>query len=281
MRVTAETDGRRPIALTIAGSDTGAGAGIQADLKTFAAHGAYGVTVLTMVTAQSTSSVDEVHPLPPRLIERQLQTVLDDFHVRAVKTGALGTADIIATVAWMLQERGLGNIVIDPVMISKHGHSLLDEDAVAALVEELLPLATVLTPNLHEAAELTGLEPGVDRDWMRRAAGRLIELGCKAVVLKGGHRETDAADLLATAAGEEHWLEGERVDTAHTHGTGCTFSAAIAANLLHGQSLLEACRAAKHYVAGAMRSSPLVGRGINPLDHFWQLADLLPNRGGL
>jgi hydroxymethylpyrimidine/phosphomethylpyrimidine kinase len=279
--LTRNTELRQPVAMTIAGSDSGAGAGIQADLKTFAAHGVYGISVLTMVTAQSTTSVDEVYPLSPKLIERQLQTVLDDFDVRAVKTGALGTPDAIATVAWMLQERQLPCVVVDPVMISKHGYRLLDEDAVAVLLEELIPLADVVTPNLHEAAELTDLAVADSREWMETAAARILELGCKAVVLKGGHRTNDAVDLFLTQAGEKHWLEGERVDTEHTHGTGCTFSAAIAANLLLGLGLLDACRAAKAYVAGAMQDSPLVGRGINPLNHFWQSGPSKAPGGGL
>jgi hydroxymethylpyrimidine/phosphomethylpyrimidine kinase len=255
--------------MTIAGSDSGAGAGIQADLKTFAAHGVYGVSVVTLVTAQSTSSVDEVFQLPAKLIEAQLQTVLDDFNVGAVKTGALGTPEAIETVAWWLQERGLSNIVVDPVMVSKHGFALLDRDATEVLVEALIPLADVVTPNLHEAAVLVGREMDTSRGWMEAAAQEILQLGCKAVVLKGGHRPDDAADLLALASGELHWLEGQRIETKHTHGTGCTFSASIAANLLRGMTLDAACNYAKAYVAGAMASPPMVGKGINPLDHFW------------
>jgi hydroxymethylpyrimidine/phosphomethylpyrimidine kinase len=260
---------RNPSALTIAGSDSGAGAGIQADLKTFSACGVYGTSVLTLVTAQNTSTVSAVHLLPPELVNQQLEAVFEDFRLGAVKTGALGSAELIGVVAAALERYQARNLVVDPVMISKHGHWLLADAAVATLRERLIPLAAVVTPNIPEAAVLAGIAEDTSRDWMTTAAGAVLRLGCGAVVLKGGHRATDAADLLLTAAGE-HWLEGELLASPRTHGTGCTFSAALTAFLLRGLGLVEACAAAKRYVAGAITRAHDFGRGINPVNHFWQ-----------
>jgi hydroxymethylpyrimidine/phosphomethylpyrimidine kinase len=265
----ATADRRLPIALTIAGSDSGGGAGIQADLKTFAAHGLYGASVLTLVTAQSTSAVDAVHLLPEDLVRQQLATVFADFCIGCVKTGALGSGDLIRLVAQEFTARRPPNLVIDPVMISKHGHTLLEPDAVDSLRSELLPLADVVTPNIPEARVLAGMSEGSSREWMLAAGQRIVGLGSRAVLVKGGHRAEDPVDLLLTAR-ETHWLEGERLSTPHTHGTGCTFSAALAANLLQGLPLLDAAVSAKHYITGAIRQARVYGRGINPVEHFWQ-----------
>ena len=262
-------ESRNPVALTIAGSDSGAGAGIQADLKTFAAHGVYGCSVLTMVTAQSTQAVDAIEILPSDLIIQQLRTVFADFDVAAIKSGALGSAGVISTVAGFLASMEASNLVIDPVMISKHGHKLISDDAVSVLSNELLPLALAVTPNIPEAEALSKMSNLCSRAALVRAAEEIADLGCKAVVIKGGHSDQEPADLVWDD-GEITWLEGERIATPHTHGTGCTFSAAIAANLVQGMELLDAVRAAKSYTAGAIRNHQIFGRGINPINHFWQ-----------
>ncbi|MCC7478430.1 bifunctional hydroxymethylpyrimidine kinase/phosphomethylpyrimidine kinase [bacterium] len=267
---------RQAVALSIAGSDSGAGAGIQADLKTFSSLGVYGCTVLTVVTAQSTSSVDMVEALPAALVRQQLETVFSDFRVSAAKTGALGSRKLIETVAGFLSalpQRPA--LVVDPVMISKHGFRLIDEDAVDVLKTRLFPLATVITPNLHEAAALTGRESIEGRQQMQAAAEELLGLGCGAVLLKGGHSSAAPDDLLLQARGDagRHgvlWLSGERIDTQHTHGTGCTFSAALCASLARGASLTSAAREAKQFISGALRGQQLFGRGINPVNHFWR-----------
>jgi hydroxymethylpyrimidine/phosphomethylpyrimidine kinase len=260
---------QHPVALTIAGSDSGAGAGIQADLKTFSALGVYGATALTLVTAQNTRTVSNVYVLPPAVIRGQLEAVFTDFRVAAAKTGALGAVDTICAVVEALRRYGPLPLVVDPVMISKHGQALLHLDAVAALREELLPLATVVTPNLAEAAALAGMSAITDRAGMQAAAERIAELGCAWVVVKGGHMEGSAVDL-AWHAGEALWLEGERVATPHTHGTGCTFSAAITAGIVRGLAIPEAVREAKAYVTGGLKCAQVFGQGINPVNHFWQ-----------
>jgi len=260
---------RHPVALTIAGSDSGGGAGIQADLKTFAAHGVYGCTVLTLVTAQNTRSVQSVQVLPPELVLAQLEAVYGDFTVAALKTGALGNAAVIVALAEYLRGMHPLELVIDPVMISKHGDSLLNEDAVTVLRDELFPLALVVTPNLHEAAALAGINEVHDRKTMLTAANAIAAYGCRAVVIKGGHMAGEPADLL-WYQNQATWIAGERVESPHTHGTGCTFSAAITANLARGLALPEAVHAAKAYVAGAIKHGQLFGQGVNPVNHFWQ-----------
>jgi hydroxymethylpyrimidine/phosphomethylpyrimidine kinase len=260
---------REPCALTVAGSDSGAGAGIQADLKTFAAHGVFGISVLTMVTAQSTQGVDDWHVLSPELVERQLNTVFSDFHIRAMKTGALGTAGVIRALAGFLREQECPDLVIDPVMITKHGHTLLADEAVQTLVLDLMPLARVATPNLAEAERLADLPPIVDREGMVRAAQRITGLGCRAVVVKGGHVRGEPADLL-WESGTATWFTGERIETPHTHGTGCTFSSAITAALVQGLDLPGAVEQAKFYVTEAIRFGRRYGKGINPVNHFWR-----------
>lgn len=260
---------RNGCVLTIAGSDSGAGAGIQADLKTFAAHGLYGLTVLTMVTAQNTQSVSAVHILGPQAIRQQLEAVFSDFDIRAVKTGALGNTAVIDCVADFFSDSAPANLVIDPVMISKHGDRLMDEAAVNVLRERLLPLATCITPNLPEAAALAGhLLEEKDDAWVE--AGRaLLRSGARSVVIKGGHLRGAPRDLLVTPDAHD-WYKAMRIDSPHTHGTGCTFSSAIAANLALGYSIAEAVRRAKAYVTGAIASARRFGKGINPVNHFWR-----------
>jgi len=262
-------DNRHPVALTIAGSDSGAGAGIQADLKTFAAHGIYGCSIITLVTAQSTQSVDAVELLPPELVVKQLKTVVQDFQIAALKTGALGGVGIIRALSEYLRESLLDNLVVDPVMISKHGHALLADDATNTLVNDLLPLARIVTPNLMEAAVLSGRESITSRAEMVSAAAEIAQTGCPIVVVKGGHSAENPADLF-WEDGREAWLESPRIDTPHTHGTGCTYSAAIAANLVRGLKPLDAVREAKAYITGAIEHHQLFGQGLNPVNHFWR-----------
>jgi hydroxymethylpyrimidine/phosphomethylpyrimidine kinase len=257
-------------ALTIAGSDSGGGAGIQADLKTFAAHGVYGTTAITAVTAQNTLGVAAVFPLPSDIVTAQIEAVAGDIGFHAAKTGMLATAAIVEAVAAAIEALEVPQLVVDPVMIAKSGDRLLEADAVAALKTHLLPQAYVVTPNLHEA-ELLGKLSIRSRNDMKAAATRIKSLGPSAVIIKGGHLETaDSRDLLYDGH-EFHELQGERIDTPHTHGTGCTFSAAVAANLALGHSLVEAATRAKIYVTEAIRHGGGVGRGRGPLHHFWRL----------
>jgi hydroxymethylpyrimidine/phosphomethylpyrimidine kinase len=256
-------------ALTIAGSDSGGGAGIQADLKTFAAHGVYGTSAITALTAQNTRGVVAVHAVPAEFVTQQIEAVAGDIGCDAVKTGMLATSAIVEAVAASVAALELPSLVVDPVMVAKGGDRLLDEDAVHAMRASLLPLARVVTPNIPEAEVLAGRAIR-SLDDMRRAGASLLELGPRAVVIKGGHLEGDeAVDVLVHAAGEV-LLSAPRLDVRHTHGTGCTFAAAIAARLAHGASIDEAARAAKDYVTGAMRHGIAVGRGHQPLGHFWQ-----------
>jgi hydroxymethylpyrimidine/phosphomethylpyrimidine kinase len=257
-------------ALTIAGSDSGGGAGIQADLKTFSALGVFGMTAITAVTVQNTKGVGGFEALSPWIVGEQIRAVVTDIGVDAAKTGMLATAAIVEAVADAVAETGIGNLVVDPVFVSKHGHALLADDAVEALRARILPLATLVTPNLSEAAGLTGL-PVKDRHDMHRAAEHLLAFGPRAVLVKGGHLLDDtavAADLLADADGEE-WIEAERIDTVHTHGTGCTLSAAIAARLARGDDLTSAVRTGKAFVTEAIRHALPLGEGIGPVDPMW------------
>jgi hydroxymethylpyrimidine/phosphomethylpyrimidine kinase len=255
-----------PTALTIAGSDPSGGAGLQADLKTFHQHGVYGMAVVTLLTVQNTRRVSRVDVLSPELVAEQLAAVRDDISPAAVKTGALGSAAVIEAVARGLE--GLAApLVVDPVMISKHGHPLLADDARRALVEQLLPLATLVTPNAHEAAALTGL-PVTSLAEAEAAAASLASRGPRAVLVKGGHlSEREAVDVLF-AGGRAVHLASPRVDTPHTHGTGCTLSAAIAARLARGEALEAAVRGAKVWLSRALASAPGLGQGIGPVNHF-------------
>jgi hydroxymethylpyrimidine/phosphomethylpyrimidine kinase len=252
-------------ALTIAGSDSGGGAGIQADLKTFAAHGVFGLTAITAVTAQNTLTVTGVLAVPPDMIRAQIAAVAADFEIHATKIGMLANAGIAAAVAEALDDFGLPHVVLDPVMVAKGGSRLLDDDAVAVLRDRLLSRAEVLTPNVPEAEALTGLNIH-SPDELQTAATRLVDLGARAVVVKGGHLEGPAIDLLFDGVTATR-LEAERVPGRHTHGTGCTFSSAIAARLALGDTLIDAVRAAKAYVSQAIRRAPGLGHGAGPLGH--------------
>ncbi|MBI2879173.1 MAG: bifunctional hydroxymethylpyrimidine kinase/phosphomethylpyrimidine kinase [Candidatus Rokubacteria bacterium] len=255
-----------PKALTIAGSDSGGGAGIQADLKTFTAFRVYGVSVLTAITAQNSLGVQGVQNLPPEFVARQIDSVLGDIGADAVKTGMLSTALIIRAVASGLREHRVERLVVDPVMVAKSGDPLLEPEARAALVREILPLALVVTPNLHEAAALAGLPVGTPEE-MEEAARRIHRLGPRHVLVKGGHLKGDALDLLFDGQAFIPF-RAERIPTPHTHGTGCTYSAAIAAGLARGLHLSEAVGEAKRYVTRAIREGFAVGRGVGSLRHF-------------
>ncbi|MCU0700818.1 MAG: bifunctional hydroxymethylpyrimidine kinase/phosphomethylpyrimidine kinase [Myxococcaceae bacterium] len=252
------------IALTIAGSDPSGGAGIQADLKTFHQHGVYGTSVLTLLTVQSTVGVARVEPLTAELVDQQLAHLLDDLTPNAAKTGALGTAALVEVVAARAKGAPFP-LVVDPVMISKHGHRLIDEAAVAAVREKLLPVCALVTPNTHEAAALTG-RPVSSLAQAKDAARALADLGARAVLVKGGHLEGDAVDVLFSA-GDLHEFRAARIDTPHTHGTGCTYSAAITAHLAKGAHLTQAVGAAKAWLTEAIRTGPRVGRGVGPVNH--------------
>jgi hydroxymethylpyrimidine/phosphomethylpyrimidine kinase len=253
-----------PIALTIAGSDPSGGAGIQADLKTFHQRGVYGMSVLTLLTVQNTRGVTAVEPLAPSLVLAQLEAVLDDLPPHAAKTGALGTAEIIEALA----ERAAHfrfPLVVDPVMISKHGAPLLTETARDSLAHKLLPHATLVTPNIHEASALAG-RPVTDAASMAEAARAIAQLGPRAVLVKGGHLGGDAADVLY-ADSQLYWFSARRIDTPHTHGTGCTYSAAITAELAKGADLRAAIATAKRYITLAIETNPGLGHGTGPVNH--------------
>lgn len=256
--------------LSIAGSDPSGGAGIQADLKTFAARGTYGMAALTALTAQNTLGVSGVHLVPPGFVSEQIAAVFADIRVDAVKIGMIASAEIAEAVAATLSPHRGVPVVLDPVMVAKGGASLLAREAVAALTHRLLPRASVLTPNLPEAAVLLGEAEAVDRAGMEDQARRLLALGPEAVLLKGGHLPgAESPDVLATPDGL-HWFEGVRVLTRNTHGTGCSLSSAIAAELGKGRTLADAVAAAKRFIAGAVRLSDAltVGSGHGPLHHF-------------
>jgi hydroxymethylpyrimidine/phosphomethylpyrimidine kinase len=263
-----------PNVLTIAGSDSGGGAGIQADLKTFSALSAYGASVITALTAQNTRAVSAIHDVPPEFVSAQMNAVFDDIDFAAVKIGMLSRPVIIDAVADGLRRHRPRNVVLDPVMVAKSGDRLLRADAVSALRQRLLPLATVITPNLPEAAVLLDLEEAEDEAGMIDAAARLRALGPQAVLLKGGHlaKEAESVDVLDDGA-EPLTLAAPRITTANTHGTGCTLSSAIAALLARGLPLRDAVREAKAYVTAAIRAADRlkVGHGHGPVHHFHAL----------
>ena len=251
-------------ALTIAGSDSGGGAGIQADLKTFAALGVFGTSAITSVTAQNTVGVQGVHDLPPEFVGRQIDSVLDDIAIDAAKTGMLSNTAIIEVVATKVTAHAITRLVVDPVMVAKGGAPLLQSGAVKALIERLLPLALVVTPNVPEAEVLWG-QRIVGLAEMREAAQRIHDLGPRYVVLKGGHLGVRAIDLLYDG-NTFTMLDAERIDTPHTHGTGCVFSAAIAAELAKGSSVPQAVATAKRFITAAIRHGFRLGKGIGPTD---------------
>jgi hydroxymethylpyrimidine/phosphomethylpyrimidine kinase len=255
------------IALTIAGSDSGGGAGIQADLKTFHHFGVYGTSALTLITAQNTLGVREVHLLRPELVAKQIEVVAGDFEVSAAKTGALGSQELIEAVAASVAEHAIPSLVVDPVMISKHGDSLLAKGAVDALQRRLLPRAALVTPNLHEAAKLLG-RPVESEDQMRDAARAVRDLGAAAVLVKGGQLPGEEAVDLFYDGTEFVRLAAPRIDTPHTHGTGCTYSAAITALLARGETLVDAVRQAKDFISRAIASAPGLGHGHGPVNHW-------------
>jgi hydroxymethylpyrimidine/phosphomethylpyrimidine kinase len=259
---------RVPTALTIAGSDSGGGAGIQADLKTFSALGVFGTSALTAITAQNTRAVTAVFELPPDLVAAQIDAVVTDIGADAVKTGMIANSELIRIVAAKIREYGLTNLVVDPVMVAKSGDRLLREEAVAALRTELLPLATVVTPNLPEAEVLVD-RPVAALDQMRAAAADIVALGARSVVVKGGHLPGDPIDIFYDG---EHYLElpAKRVETTSTHGTGCTLASAIAAYLARGSDLEAALRGAKAYLTAAIEHAYPVGHGHGPVHHFHQ-----------
>ncbi|WP_140861686.1 MULTISPECIES: bifunctional hydroxymethylpyrimidine kinase/phosphomethylpyrimidine kinase [Myxococcus] len=266
-----ETSKSVATALTIAGSDSGGGAGIQADLSTFAFHRVHGTSALTAITAQNTQGVTRVDVMPPEAVAAQIDAVASDIGAGAVKTGMLVNPAIITTVAQRLRALGLGPLVVDPVMVSRAGARLIDDAAVGALKELLLPLATVATPNRHEAELLAGMKLETLED-MREAARRIHRLGPQAVLVKGG-------GMTGALRGTDVWFDGERMETLHlravdtrnTHGTGCTLSAAIAAHLALGQTPLEATRRAKDYVTAALEHPLPLGKGPGPFSHFFPL----------
>jgi hydroxymethylpyrimidine/phosphomethylpyrimidine kinase len=254
--------------LTVAGSDSGGGAGIQADLKTMLAHGVHGMSVLAAVTAQNSVGVQGYWELPAEAVRAQLASVLDDIGVDAVKTGMLASTALVTTVAEVLAGVDVP-VVVDPVGVSKHGDSLLAADAVAAIRDRLLPVADLVTPNLYEVQQLTGVKV-TEETGLRRAADAVLALGPRAVLVKGGHLTGDAVDLLVIADGRErteYTFRAARLDNRHTHGTGCTLASAIASRLALGDPLPEAVAGAKDYLTGAIAAGFPLGAGIGPVDH--------------
>jgi hydroxymethylpyrimidine/phosphomethylpyrimidine kinase len=262
---------RIPVALTIAGSDSGGGAGIQADLRTFAFHRVHGTSALTCITAQNTLGVNRVDALPPAAVVAQIAAVVQDIGVQAVKTGMLLNQEIIAAVAEQVQLLSLKNLVVDPVMVSRTGAQLIDDSAIATLRDALIPQAAIVTPNRYEAQLLSGLTLNSLED-MQAAAQQIYQLGAKAVLVKGG-------GMVGELRGVDVWFDGDRletlttanIDTKNTHGTGCTLSAAIAANLALGQELLSATKLAKSYVTTALTHALDIGQGQGPVGHFFPL----------
>ena len=258
-------------ALSIAGSDSGGGAGIQADLKTFSSFGVFGMTAVTAVTVQNTMGVQGFEAISPGTVADQIRAVVSDIGVDAAKTGMLANAPIVEAVAAAVVETAIPYLVVDPVFVSKHGHVLLAEDAVGALRARIVPLATIVTPNLPEAAGLAGFAVET-RDQMRRAADAILALGAGAVLVKGGHLEDPARSSdLFVGPSWEGWLDAERIDTPNTHGTGCTLSAAIAARLALGDHVPDAVRAAKAFVTEAIRHALALGGGIGAVDPMWSV----------
>ena len=262
---------RPPVALTIAGTDSGGGAGVAADLKTFAAHGVWGTCAVVAVTAQNTVGVQAFDVVSPHLVKAQVHSVVSDIGVDAAKTGMLASAELVRAVAAAVAENGIPPLVVDPVLVSKHGDSLLADDAVDALLEHLLPLAAVVTPNLPEAARLVGFAVE-DRAGMEAAGRALVGLGPAVALVKGGHLGGDSSPdcLVVAGAAAPVWLEGARIPGRHTHGTGCVLSAAVCAGLARGMDPADACVAARHFCQGAIAAGVDLGAGVGPVDPDWQ-----------
>lgn len=267
----------KPVALTIAGSDSGGGAGIQADLKTFSALGVYGASVITALTAQNTRTVTAIHDVPPAFVGKQLETVLDDIAVHAIKIGMLSKAEIIEAVADVLRNYPHIPVVLDPVMVAKSGDSLLSADAHQALIELLCPLAHLLTPNVPEAALLLQCEDAQTHDDLAHQATRLEALGCRSVLMKGGHLKGQCCEDLLHVAGKQYRYSHPRIKTQNSHGTGCSLSSAVAAFLAHGHQLPESVHMATDYVHAAIACADelRVGKGRGPVHHFHALWPLI------
>jgi hydroxymethylpyrimidine/phosphomethylpyrimidine kinase len=258
-------DPPRPRALSIAGSDSGGGAGIQADLKTFAALGVFGMTAITAITVQNTTGVTGIEELSPQVVADQIRAVATDIGVDAAKTGMLASAPIVEAVADAIVDTEIPNLVVDPVFVSKHGNRLLAQDAVESLRRRILPLTTLVTPNLPEASGLAET-PVETREDMERAAEAILAFGPRAVLVKGGHLGGATAPDLFSDGGTTEWIEFERIDTPNTHGTGCVLSAAICGHLARGEELALAVRLGKAFVTEAIRHSLALGKGIGPVD---------------
>ena len=258
--------------LTIAGSDSGGGAGIQGDLKSISATGAYGLSVITALTAQNTVAVNAIYPVGISFLKQQLRTVSDDIQIDAVKIGMLGTPEVITAVADFVADLECP-IVVDPVMVAKSGDRLLQAEAVSSLKELLIPKASLITPNLPEASDLLGVTEAVDRESMINQAKDLLRLGPGAVLLKGGHLATDESPDLLALGDRYVWYDSERIETANTHGTGCTLSSSLASFMGQGLETMEAVSKAKAYIRGAINAASRlnVGKGHGPVHHFWAL----------
>ena len=259
-------------ALTIAGSDSSGGAGIQADIKTMTMHGVYAMSAITAMTAQNTTGVRAIQEATPDFLHQQLDAVFEDIRPDAVKIGMVSSSELIRVIADRLRFYGAGNVIVDPVMVASAGSSLIRQDAVQMLIRELLPISTLVTPNIPEAQVLSGLTIR-DKEDMIAAAKQIGDRYRCAVLLKGGHSVNDANDLLY-ANGELRWFEGKRIDNPNTHGTGCTLSSAITANLALGYNLAESIRRAKEYLSGALSAMLDLGKGSGPLDHMYLLSEL-------
>lgn len=255
--------------LTIAGSDSCGGAGIQADLKTFSAHKVYGMSIITAVTVQNTQGVFAVHDIPADMIKKQIEVIFDDIHVDAVKIGMVSKTETIKAIAHTLSKYSVQNLVIDPVMVSKSEFHLLQPEAKEALINYLLPMATLVTPNLPEAEVITGLKISTLED-MKKSADLIRKIGPKYVLIKGGHLDGEATDILYDG-NEFSYYNSPRINTKNTHGTGCTLSSAIASNLGNGLQMKEAIEKAKLYITGAIENSFPIGKGVGPVHHFYKL----------
>ena len=261
-----------PVALTIAGTDSGGGAGVAADLKTFEAHGVWGTCAVVAVTAQNTLGVQAFEMLSAGLVQAQVRSVASDIGIDAAKTGMLASAGLVRAVAEVVRELKVGPLVVDPVLVSKHGDSLLADDAVDALRSSLLPLATVVTPNLPEASRLVGFEV-IDRAAMEAAGRALVDLGPEVALVKGGHLGGETSpDCLVVAGAPAVWLEAARHPGRHTHGTGCVLSAALTAELARGMDPPDACVAAHHFIGRAIAAGVELGAGVGPVNPGWERA---------